>query len=114
MLAYFTYHGSLPGPASLNLSLGRKYGNETLYWHYYNQERDRLDYYGALKSNSKGTVAVSIDHFSTYVVSPMHRIAGSEDKNGIVDELGMVSNGKDLLGSGGKLNPDTGVMEGRP
>lgn len=114
VLAYFTYHGSLPGPASLNLSLGRKYGNETLYWHYYNQERDRLDYYGALRSNSKGTVAVSIDHFSTYVVSPMHRIAGSEDKNGIVDELGMVSNGKDLLGSGGKLNPDTGAAEDRP
>ena len=114
VLAYFTYHGSLPGPASLNLSLGRKYGNETLYWHYYNQERDRLDYYGSLKSNSKGTVAVSIDHFSTYVVSPMHRIAGSEDKNGIVDELGMISNGKDLLGAGGKLNPDTGAAEDRP
>ncbi len=114
VMMYFYYHGSLPGPASLNLSLGRKYGNETLYWHYYNQERDRLDYYGSLKSNSKGTVAVSIDHFSTYVVSPTHRIAGSEDKNGIIDELGMISNGKDLLGNGGKLNPDTGVPEDRP
>lgn len=114
VLCYFDYHGSLPGPATFNLSLGRKYSNETLYWHYYNQERDRIDYYGSLKSNSKGTVAVSIDHFSTYVVSPTHRIAGSEDKDGVIDQLGMVSNGKDLLGSGGKLNPDTGETEDRP
>lgn len=114
VLCYFDYHGSLPGPATFNLSLGRKYSNETLYWHYYNQERDRIDYYGSLKSNSKGTVAVSIDHFSTYVVSPTHRIAGSEDKDGVIDQLGMVSNGKDLLSSGGKLNPDTGETEDRP
>ncbi len=114
VLCYFDYHGSLPGPATFNLSLGRKYSNETLYWHYYNQERDRIDYYGSLKSNNKGTVAVSIDHFSTYIVSPTHRIAGSEDKDGVIDQLGMVSNGQDLLGSGGKLNPDTGETEGRP
>lgn len=114
VLCYFDYHGSLPGPATFNLSLGRKYSNETLYWHYYNQERDRIDYYGSLKSNSKGTVAVSIDHFSTYIVSPTHRIAGSEDKDGIIDQLGFVSNGQDLLGSGGKLNPDTGETEERP
>lgn len=114
VLCYFDYHGSLPGPASFQLSLGRRYANETLYWHYYNQERDRIDYYGSLRSNTKGTVAVSMDHFSTYIVSPLHRIAGSEDKDGIIDQLGMISNGKDLLGSGGKLNPDTGVREDRP
>lgn len=111
VMLYFDYHGSLPGPATFSLSLGRRYANDTLYWHYYNQERDRIDYYGSLQSNSKGNVAVSIDHFSTYIVSPEHRIAGSEDKDGIIDELGMVSNGKDLLGSGGKLNPDTGAKE---
>lgn len=111
VMLYFDYHGSLPGPASLSLSLGRHYANDLLYWHYYNQERDRIDYYGTLQSNSKGNIAVSIDHFSTYIVSPEHRIAGSEDKDGVVDELGMVSNGDDLLGSGGKLNPDTGVEE---
>ena len=114
VLLYFSHHGSLPGPASFRLSLGRKYANETLYWHYYNQERERIDYYGALKSNNKGNIAVTIDHFSTYIVSPDHRIAGSEDKAGIIDELGMVSNGKDLLGNGGKLNPDTGAGEERP
>ena len=111
VLLYFDYHGSLPGPATFNLSLGRRYANDTLYWHYYNQERDRIDYYGSLQSNTKGTIAVSIDHFSTYIVTPEHRIAGSEDKAGIIDEMGMVSNGQDLLGSGGKLNPDTGVEE---
>ena len=111
VLLYFDYHGSLPGPATFNLSLGRRYANDTLYWHYYNQERDRIDYYGSLQSNTKGNIAVSIDHFSTYIVTPEHRIAGSEDKAGIIDEMGMVSNGQDLLGSGGKLNPDTGVEE---
>lgn len=113
VLCYFDYHGSLPGPATFSLSLGRRYANDTLYWHYYNQERDRIDYYGSLQSNTKGTVAVSIDHFSTYIVTPEHRIAGSEDKAGVIDELGMISNGQDLLSSGGKLNPDTGV-EGSP
>lgn len=112
VMPYFDYHGSLPGPATFSLSLGRAYGNDLLYWHYYNMERERIDYYGTLQSNSQGTIAVSIDHFSTYVVSPEHRIAGSEDKDGIIDELGMVSNGQDLLGSGGKLNPNTGVEEG--
>lgn len=111
VMLYFDYHGSLPGPASFSLSLGRHYANDLLYWHYYNQERDRIDYYGTLQSNSKGNIAVSIDHFSTYIVSPEHRIAGSEDKDGMIDELGMVSNGEDLLGSGGKLNPNTGVEE---
>ena len=114
VMMYFYYHGSLPGPATFNLSLGRRYANDTLYWHYYNQDRDRIDYYGSLKSNSKGTVAVSMDHFSTYIVSPEHRIAGSEDKAGIIDEMGMVSNGQDLLGSGGKLNPDTGAGREEP
>lgn len=109
VMLYFDYHGSLPGPATFSLSLGRHYGNDLLYWHYYNKERDRIDYYGSLQSNSQGNIAVSIDHFSTYIVSPEHRIAGSEDKDGVVDELGMVSNGQDLLGSGGKLNPNTGV-----
>ena len=112
VLPYFDYHGSLPGPATFSLSLGRHYANDLLYWHYYNMERERIDYYGTLQSNSQGTIAVSIDHFSTYVVSPEHRIAGSEDKDGVVDELGMVSNGQDLLGSGGKLNPNTGAEEG--
>lgn len=109
VMLYFDYHGSLPGPATLSVSLGHRYGNDLLYWHYYNKERDRIDYYGTLESNSQGNIAVSIDHFSTYLVSPEHRIAGSEDKDGVVDELGMISNGEDLLGSGGKLNPNTGA-----
>lgn len=108
---YFSYHGSLPGPATLNLNLSNRYGNQILYWHYYNQDRDRIDYYGSLHSNNQGTIAVSIDHFSTYLVSPGHRIAGSEDRSGIVDALGMVSNGRDMLYSGGKLNPDTAAEE---
>ena len=113
VLMYFDYHGSLPGPATLNLSLGRKYANDTLYWHYYNRERERIDYYGSLKSNNKGTVAVLVDHFSTYIVTPDHRIAGSEDKAGVIDELG-ASGLSDVLTAGSKVHPYTGTQEEQP
>lgn len=93
----------LPGPAILHLNLGNKYGSQTLYWHYYNRPRERIDYYGTIKSNKQGTVAVRIDHFSTYIVTPFHRIAGSEDLSGSID----------ALGAGGKTNPYTGLREVR-
>ncbi len=111
VMMYFWYHGSLPGPATLNVSLGSKYASDTLYWHYYNQERDRIDYYGYLRSNNKGTIAVTVDHFSTYILTPKHRIAGSEDKQGVIDELGQ-SNGSSL-NSSNKTHPYTGAQEGK-
>ncbi len=93
----------LPGPAVLHLNLGNKYGSQTLYWHYYNRARERIDYYGTIRSNKQGTVAVRIDHFSTYIVTPFHRIVGSED----------LSSSIDALGAGGKTNPYTGLREVR-
>ncbi len=112
VMVYFPYHGSLPGTAALHLSLGHRYANEQLFWHYYNMERERLDYYGVLNSNRQGTIAVKIDHFSTYVISPVHRIAGSEDKMGVVDELGLSTPGNSIdLSTGSKLHPNTGVQE---
>lgn len=114
VMLYFYYHGSLPGPATFNLSLGRKYANDTLYWHYYNQERDRIDYYGSLKSNKKGTIAVAVDHFSTYILTPNHRIVGSEDKAGVIDELGQISDGTDNINAADKVHPYTGTQGGRP
>lgn len=110
-MLYFEQHTSLPGPATLRVSLGNRYDDMTLYWHYYNQERDRIDYYGSLKSNSKGNIAVRIDHFSTYLVSPKHRIAGSEDKQGVIDELGQSGSGGSLDQSSGKPFPNTGAGE---
>ena len=38
VMLYFEQHTSLPGPATLHVSLGSRYDNDTLYWHYYNQE----------------------------------------------------------------------------
>ncbi len=109
VFVYFEHDGSqegplpLPGPAILHLNLGNKYGSSTLYWHYYNEERDRIDYYGSVKSNRQGTIAVRVDHFSTYIVTPYHRIVGSEDLSSAID----------ALGSGGKTNPYTGLREVR-
>lgn len=102
---YFDYHGDLPGSATLNIALGNRYGSQPIYWHYYNRDRDRIDYYGTVRSNAQGAIAVRIDHFSTYLASRNHRIAGSEDHSGVVS-LSVSS-----LGAGGKLNPQTRIEE---
>ena len=62
VMMYFPYHGMLPGTATLHLNLGYRYHDDTLYWHYYNEDRERIDYYGSILANSQGTFAVSIDH----------------------------------------------------
>lgn len=103
-LLYFEHHGELPGPAILNLNLGDRYASRNLYWHYYNAERERIDYYGRVYTNNKGTFAVQIDHFSTYIISRRHRIAGSElmyAGNDLNENIG-------VTGSGNKVNPNTG------
>lgn len=102
---YFDYHGDLPGTATLNVALGNRYGSQPIYWHYFNRDRDRIDYYGTVRSNAQGTIAVRIDHFSTYLASRNHRIAGSEDHSGGIS-LSVSS-----LGAGGKLNPQTRIEE---
>lgn len=105
---YFDYHGDLPGTATLHLTLGGKYASQPLYWHYYNRERDRIDYYGTVQANSQGTFAVRIDHFSTYLVSRNHMIAGAEDRSGSVS-LSVTG-----VGVNGKVNPQTGIRHDAP
>lgn len=104
VMVHFEGHGPLPGPATFSISLGHKYRNDTLYWHYYNEERERIDYYGKVKTNSKGTFAVTLDHLSTYLVSPKHRILGSENKEGMTDEDIVLNEEEDR----NKYNPSTG------
>lgn len=82
VMVYFTEHGGLPAPAIFNLSLGTRYAESSLYWHYFNKERDRIDYYGKVNSNSKGTFALKLDHLSTYIITRKHRIVGAENKDG--------------------------------
>lgn len=81
---YFNQHGALPAEMLLTVDLGRHYSNETLFWNYYNQERDRIDYYGYVHTNAKGTFSVPISHFSTYL-STDEKIRGAENKS---DEYG--------------------------
>ncbi|MBR5486073.1 MAG: cadherin-like beta sandwich domain-containing protein [Oscillospiraceae bacterium] len=109
VLCHFNYHGDLPGPALLTVSLGKKYKNDTLYWNYYNDVRERIDYYGTVATNSKGTFSVMLDHMSTYIVSEK-KIAGAENKtdgwsNGVTANLD-----RDLsaVAVKQKLNPSTG------
>lgn len=76
---YFNDHGALPAQMVLTVILGSEVGDQQLYWNYYNTEFDRIDYYGYVQANSKGTITVPIAHFSTYLVST-HQIYASEDR----------------------------------
>lgn len=97
---HFAHHGDLPAPTVLTLSLGQKYGSRTLYWHYYNEERARLDYYGSMAANARGTFALQLTHMSHYIVTYPHSIVGAEDRSGSIS-LSPTSNS-------GKTNPNTG------
>lgn len=103
---YFNDHGDLPGKMLLTLSLGGEYKNSQIFWNYYNDDRERIDYYGYLNSNAKGTISVPITHFSTYLVTK-RKISVSEDKTnmnfGSMDGI--------INGSGNKDVPRTGVSE---
>lgn len=78
---YFDDHGPLPGKMILTVNLGHEYKNDQLFWNYYNGERKRIDYYGYVNSNAKGTFTVPITHMSTYMVVP-EKIRVAEDKTG--------------------------------
>ncbi|MCI8649714.1 MAG: cadherin-like beta sandwich domain-containing protein [Anaerotruncus sp.] len=107
VMVYFEGHGSLPAPATLHLSLGGRYRNDTMYWHYHNEERERIDYYGKLRTNSQGTFTVQIDHLSTYIATLRHRIIGSElrEDGSFVGEDEFLN----TVGDSRKINPGTGV-----
>lgn len=111
VIVHFDHHGALPAPATFNLSLGRRYADETLYWHYYNEERDRIDYYGKFTTNSRGTFAVTLDHLSDYIVAD-RRIVGSEWKDGgeVASELEEIQISQDAEEK--RINPNTGAEEG--
>ena len=94
---HFNHHGSLPAPMKFTISLGSAYRNRMLYWNYYNQERDRIDYYGYVVSNAKGTFSLPITHMSTYIVTEK-KIVDAENKVGALN--GYYTEGK--------LNPNTG------
>lgn len=104
---YFDHHGTLPAEMLLTVSLGREYRNEKLYWNYYNQERTRIDYYGYVNSNAKGTFSVPISHFSTYLITD-DKIDNAENKSG-TDYSG-APDGTNLNNeaTSSKTNPSTG------
>lgn len=103
VLVHFGDSKELPAPARFTLSLGRKYRDEQLYWHYWNEERSRIDYYGTVDTNSKGTFAVKLERLGDYIIADQ-RIAGSEDKSTSIAADGNLSKDTSLL----KTNPNTG------
>lgn len=101
----FNHHGALPAPMLFTISLGRQYRNQTGAWNYYNEERDRIDFYGGARTNSRGNFSVVLTHMSTYIYSE-YQIAGAENKVGnqnIGSYDGSGSSGAD------KYNPNTGA-----
>ena len=113
VFVYFDYHGALPGPAVLTLSMGSKYKNSTYYWNYYNEERERVDYYGTVNTNSKGTFSLIVDHLSTYIISDQ-RLNGANDAS-TGETIGPLSpyNDNDLGAEAveKKLIPNTGAVK---
>lgn len=114
----FNYHGELPGKATYTLSLGKQYANQKLYFHYYNEERGRIDYYGYITTNSQGTFSVPLSRLGTFIITP-RRIAGSENKALVSTAAGSTANGNAASEEGvnlgnteqvrnSKINPDTG------
>lgn len=106
---YFNQHGALPAEMLLTVNLGRHYRNQNLYWNYYNPERERIDYYGYVRTNATGTFSVPLSHFSTYL-STEDRIRGAENKS---DEYGnpapASAENLNAPGSANKAIPNTGV-----
>lgn len=99
VMIYFDYHGDLPGPAMLNIKLGNKYGGQILYWHYYNREQKRIDFYGTLRSNAQGSVSVPVNHFSTYLLTRNRSITGAENYGNTLSQI--------RANIGAKQNPTT-------
>ena len=102
VLIYFKYHGDLPAPATLTMSLGRHYRNEKMYWYYYNEDYERLDYYGSFTTNSRGTFSVTLDHMSTYPTSDQ-KLAGAENRTQGQTDVNLSSKSEEK-----KINPATG------
>lgn len=102
LFVHFNHHGALPAPMTLTLTLGRQYRSMSATWNYYNEERERIDFYGGVKTNSRGTFSVKLTHMSTYIFSD-HQIVGAENKSG---DQGLVGG---ITGGGSKQNPNTGA-----
>ena len=104
VFVHFNHHGKLPAPFKFTLSLGREYQNRSLYWNYFNEERDRIDYYGTVRTNVKGTFTAMMTHMSDYLITK-RRIIGSENKEG---EATSFSYGISTWMDEPKTNPNTG------
>lgn len=107
---YFRYHGPLPGPCVFNVSIGNYYGGKKLYMNYFNDERDRIDYYGYVRTNQKGNFSVRLDHFSTYMLTN-RKVDGAEDRSGTAQggyNSSVAVGAPIVIPSTNKVHPNTG------
>lgn len=102
VLIYFKYHGDLPAPATLTMNLGRRYSDEKMYWYYYNEDYQRMDYYGSFTTNSRGAFSVTLDHMSTYAASD-RKLSGAENRTQGQTDVNLSSKSQQE-----KINPNTG------
>lgn len=102
VLIYFKYHGDLPAPATLTMNLGRRYSDEKMYWYYYNEDYERMDYYGSFTTNSRGAFSVTLDHMSTYAASD-RKLSGAENRTQGQTDVNLSSKSQQE-----KINPNTG------
>ncbi|MEG1698530.1 MAG: cadherin-like beta sandwich domain-containing protein [Oscillospiraceae bacterium] len=105
VVIHFGHHGALPAPMLFRVSLGGFYKNLRMYWNYFNEPFNSMDYYGYLSTNAQGTCTVPVTHMSDYAITPT-MVFGSENK------VGALGTDKENLGgatTSGKRNPQTSV-----
>ncbi|MEG1895706.1 MAG: hypothetical protein RR162_05650 [Oscillospiraceae bacterium] len=83
---YFNYHGDLPGPATIQLNVGKENAGKTKHLYYYNDTTNSLEYLGEAVIDENGNIEFTITHCSDYLASdtklmPEDKVTPSKTEN---------------------------------
>lgn len=67
LAVHYNYNGQLPAEAEITIHVGSEYAGQTLYYYYFNQSTDMLEYMQTANVDSNGDVTVFQSHCSDYV-----------------------------------------------
>ena len=66
LAVHYNYDGQLPAEAEITIHVGKEYAGQTLYYYYFNQDMDMLEYMQTVDVDSNGDVTVFQSHCSDY------------------------------------------------
>ncbi len=67
---YFSYHGDLPGKATVTVNVGPQHAGKTMYLYYYNATTGEIEYIRMVEIAANGNATFDILHCSDYFLSP--------------------------------------------